>query len=391
MPRELRHSYSSLNLFHQCPRAWAYRFIAEYERLGHEGALHMLRGTAFHAMIQADLIQRGAQQSSLIMLPMHIEPVPGVKLAIDWRNPTLPTIASPDHGPEELLTPAAILAHIRIWESRVDEKFAAAMVELYEDTLTNRLQDLWIRYVNHFGEKMTQFIPLLTEYEWSRQAPNGETLQGRLDMVGYNTELGLIEVRDAKTHESWPQDSDETFELYNSQLHLTAWGVAPLLREYGGGLVERYGLSDVRPSICTYDRIRWKKPSSPRLTAKGALNKTVSDFSPESYKAFFETPEALDAGVEMDEGVYNVLTEHGKWFRRTSAPVNINIISTHIYGLQDMAARANVTTLENALLIPSNACARCEFKALCVQELRGGRFAIDERELAEYYLQRRTT
>lgn len=390
MPRELRHSYSSLNLFHQCPRAWAYRFIAQYERLGWEGTLHMLRGVAFHAMIQADLIERGAMQGTLLERPTHIEIVPGVKLPINWTNPTLPTVVTSDLVTEVEVCPLSILGHIKDWEAGQDDKLRAAMIELYEDTLANRLHDLWFRYLNHYGEQMTNYVPLLTEYEWARIAPNGETLQGRLDSVGFNTERGLIEVRDAKTNESWPQISVEVAGLFNSQLHLTAWGVAPFLRDNATWIMQRFGTTDVRPSTCTYDRVRWKQPSSPKLTTKGVMSKAVKDFSPESYKAFFETPEAVEAGVEFDEGVYNVLGEHGNWFRRTSVPVNMNIISTHIYGLQDQAARANTTTLENALLIPSDLCNWCEFRHLCEQELRGGRFELDERELAEYYLQKRT-
>lgn len=391
MPRELRHSYSSLNLFHTCPRAWAYRFVAEYERLGWEGTLHMLRGTAFHGMIQADLIQRGAKMGTLLEKPTDIEIVPGVRLALDWSTETSPTIATVDLVTEIELSPLAVLGHIREWEAGVDEKMANAMIDLYEDTLSNRLHDLWFRYLTHYSERMNNYVPLLTEYEWARIAPNGETLQGRLDSVGFNVELGLIEVRDAKTNESWPQAATEITELFNSQLHLQAWGVAPFLRESGGFLESRFGLTDVRPSVVSYDRVRWSMPRTPVLTKQGKLSKAVKDFSPENYKAFFETPEAHEAGVLFDEGVYNVLSEHGVWFRRTSAPVNINVISTHIYGLQDQAARANTTTLENALLIPSDHCGWCEFRHLCEQELRGGRFELDERELAEYHLRKRTT
>ncbi len=385
----LRHSYSSLHLFHGCPRAWAYRFIAGYEPIGYEGSLHQLRGTAFHSLIEADLLQRGAAANSLLMRPEKITLVPGLTLGVDWSSGT-PTIPTVDFSTEIELSPLSVLGWIRDWEQVLDPSVQGLMTALYEDTLANRLHDLWFRYLNHYGAEMSAFLPLLTEYEWAREAPNGKLLQGRLDCLGYNTALGLIELRDAKTHESWPMDSDEVFELYNSQLHLSAWGVAPFLREHEETLL-KLGATDPMPRITTYDRIRWKKPSEPRLTAKGTLDKRTSDFSPEGYKAFFTTPEAVEAGVQMDEIVYNGLSAPGKWFRRKSAPVNINIISTHIYGLQDLAARASETTLDNALLLPSNACGRCEFNNICESELRGGRFALDERQLAEYGLQKRST
>lgn len=387
--KELRHSYSSLHLFHRCPRAWAYRFIAGYEPIGREGSLHQLRGQAFHSLLEADLLQRGAAAGSLLIRPDKITLVPGLSLGINWQTQGIPTIPTVDLATEIELGPLSVLSWIRDWESGLDPDLRKLMTDLYEDTLANRLHDLWLRYLNHYGAEMSNFLPMLTEYEWAREAPNGKLLQGRLDCLGYNTTLGLIELRDAKTNESWPMHSDEVVELYDSQLHLSAWGVAPVLREHADFIMDKFNEANPLPRLTTYDRIRWKKPTEPRLTAKGALDKRVSDFSPEGYKAFFETPEALEAGVQMDETVYNGLSAPGKWFRRKSAPVNINIISTHIYGLQDLAARATDTTLENALLVPSSDnCARCEFQHLCEAELRGGRFAIDERELAEYGLQK---
>lgn len=369
MTAELRHSYSSLELFHRCPRAWWYKHIDKYESIGLDGSLAALRGTAFHALAQAHLVRKGAREATLLVRNLIIEPVPGLVLVIDWLDPSRPTIAGPDLGPEEALGPESVLFHISLWERRQEESFQALMVDAYGDTLTNRLGDLWHRYMNHWGEEDEHYHPLLVEYEWARRTPGGVLLQGRLDSVGWNSHLGLVEVRDIKTHENWPQMTDEVISLFDSQLHLQAWGVAPTLREHAQE-------DDWTPRAMVFDRVRFKMPTAPQLTKAGKLDRRYTDFSPEGYVQFCHAN-----GMEVDESVYNGASAPGKWFRRKSEPVNINTITAQVLGLEHLAQRAEETTEKTAIMLPTKSCDFCSYNRLCEEELRGGRRAIDKTDL----------
>lgn len=380
----IRHSYSSLRMHHQCPRAWAYKFLEGYEPVGtHEASLAALRGTAFHALIGAHYLSTGGD--TLIRRPDKLKILNNVELAIDWSTGS-PTVVAPDLGPEIPLTPWSVIMHIEAWENDQTEKLREAMIAKYGDTLSKRMHELWTRYLLHWSGEMDNWIPLLAETEWNRDAPNGRTLSGRVDLVVYNKLLGHIQVVDAKTHESWPTEPEEVTELFDGQLQLGAWGVAPILSEAAEHLAA-LGIEDTVPRSTCYDRVRFKKPTWPKLTQKGKLYKNITDFDQYTYEKFCASQEAKDAGYEPETFVW----EKDAWFRRRSTPININIIRAHVLSYQDQILKAEETKTETAILIPSKDCGRCDFLELCVTELRGGRMYVEDHDLHLYGLQRKAT
>lgn len=385
----LRHSYSSLKLHHQCPRAWAYKHLEGYEPLSNDDSLAALRGTAFHAVVAAALLQRGAASGTLLGHPPGLDIVSGVRVAIDWSARDaggvniLPTVAPPDLGPEVPLTPYVILDLIEDWEKAQTEKLRLAMIAKYGDTLAARLRDLWVRYQLHWGEELDNWVPLLVEYEWNREAPNGRVLSGRVDAVVWNRRLGHVQVVDLKTHDSWPAEPEEVTELFDGQLQLGAWGLSPVLARQWESLPEY--MDDPTPRSTCYDRVRFKKPTTPKLTQKGQLSKSVTDYDKYTYTNFCNSQEAQDAGYEYEEREW----DQEAWFRRRQTPININIIRAHVLSYQDQIVKAEETQTETAIIIPSKDCGRCDFLELCVVELRAGKMVVEDHDLHLYGLYRK--
>jgi hypothetical protein len=355
-----RYSYSSLQTLAQCERKFALRHIEGLES-DKPTPLAPLRGTAWHAVIQADLVRRGAQRNTLLYRPDTIKILDDLTVTIDWTVSGTPTIPAPHFGPETELTPELVIAHVRAWENDQESDRKDAMAAEYGASLAERLQDLWIRYRIHYGNETDQV--LLTEYEWAREAPNGELLQGRVDAVVFREDLGLVIARDYKTHESWPSEADHVLDLMDSQLHLQAWGVAPLLKEHG-----------LIPQAVEFDRVRFKKPTLPKLTTKGALNKSVKDYDGYTYRQWCNSAEAKEAGYEFDQEVFDKAEENrDAWFRRSMKPLSMRAVEAHVKSAQAAVVRAKSLDPATATLVPSKACGWCEFLSLCRAEIIGGR------------------
>lgn len=349
-----RYSYSSLQTLAQCERKYALRHIEELEKAGPD-SLAPMRGTAWHALIQAYLIRQGALRGTLLAKPTEIKILNDLVLAIDWTTGT-PTIPAPMFGPETELTPDLVVAHVRAWEAEQESDRRDEIVAEYGASLADRLTELWVRYRLHYTNEND--IVLLSEYEWSRVAPNGALLQGKVDAVVIREEMGLCIVRDYKTHESWPSEGDAVLDLMDSQLHLQAWGVAPLLKEHG-----------FTPQAVEFDRLRFKKPTEPKLIKSGALSKSVTDFDSWTYKRF-----CAENGLEVDETVVAKCDADDKaWFRRSMKPLSMKAITAHVKSAQVQARRAEALDPDTATLVPSKACGWCEFLSLCRAEIIGGR------------------
>lgn len=349
-----RYSYSSLQTLAQCERKYALRHIEELES-DKPDPLAPMRGTAWHAVIQAYLIRQGALRGSLLEKPDHIKILNDRVLAIDWTTGS-PTIPAPQFGPETELTPDLVIAHVRDWEKDLDGERRDLLVKEYGASLADRLTELWVRYRLHYANEND--IVLLSEYGWSREAPNGMLLQGRVDAVVIREEMGLCIVRDYKTHESWPSEGDAVLDLMDSQLHLQAWGVAPLLKDHG-----------LAPQAVEFDRLRFKMPTQPKLTTKGVLSKSVTDFDSWTYKRF-----CAENGLEVDETVVAKCDADDKaWFRRSMKPLSMKAITAHVKAAQVAAKRAEALDPNTATLVPSKACGWCEFLNLCRAEIIGGR------------------
>lgn len=372
-----RHSYSSLQTLMKCERQYALRFIEELEKDAPEKLIYM-RGHAWHALLAADAMQRGAALGSLRNFPDKLEVLHGLNLGIDW-NPISddfqqrvnPTILAPDGGPEIPLTPWSVIEHVAAWENTQESERKEEIVAKFGAPLHERLRDLWVRYQLKWGEREAQFLPILVEYEWSREAPNGMLLQGRLDSVVFDRENHLTIVRDAKTHDSWPSEPDAVLDLMNSQLHLQAWGVAPALRELTGD----WEAGPTVPQAVEFDRVRFKKPTEPKLTTKGILSKAVTDFDGYTYKEWCLSQGTSEhSDYEFEQEVYDKAEANpDAWFQRSMKPLSMRAVEAHVKAAQAQALRAEKVVSSEAGIVPSSDCAWCEFLPLCRAEIIGGR------------------
>lgn len=373
----MRHSYSSLRTLQECERKFAYRYVEGLSPIGDE-PIKFLRGHAFHALVQADLLQRGAQKGSLLSRPDKFTVFQGsLELGINWSNPELPTIASPDHGPELPLTPFTVIDHMRVWEAGLVGERRDAIESDLGASLCDRMTELWHRYAAHWFEETNRQLPLLTEQWWMRVAPNGRVLQGRIDAVVYDPETALCIVRDTKTHESWPSESDTVMDLMESQNHMNLWGVAPDLRQLSEGLYV--------PQAVEFDRVRTKRPTEPKLTQKGVLSLSIKDFDGYTYTNWCATKPTFEVKVKgqdepsievytFDQAVYDKAEENREaWFRRSLKPLSMNAVTAHVMAAQAQAARAEVLTTADSGLAPSKNCGWCDYSQLCRAEIIGGK------------------
>lgn len=353
----MRHSYSALKTLAECERKYALRFIEELEA-DRKDRPAPLRGTAWHGVTQAHLLGVGAHKGTLLVQPPTIQMLKGIDLPINWADPYCPTIAGPDFGPELPLDALSMLAHVTSWFEHQETDYQEELVADHGGPLPERLRDLYFRYCDHYADDDQRYEPLVTEYEWSRQAPNGKQLQGRVDAVLFDTQLGLVTVRDYKTHASWPSEPDAVLDLMDSQLHLQAWGVAPLLKEHG-----------LLPQAVQFDRLRFKKPTEPKLTAKGLLSASITDFDSYTYKRW-----CIDNEIEPDEAVVAKCdAKTDAWFRRSGKPLSMRSVEAHVKSLQVQAVRADALDPDTAILVPSKDCSWCDFLSLCRAEIIGGR------------------
>lgn len=352
-----RHSYSALQTLAQCERKYVLKFVEELES-DRQDRPAPLRGTAWHGLIQAHLLSTGAHKKTLLVQPDKIQVVKGLDLAINWADPFCPTILGPDYGPELPLDALSFLAHIKSWWEHQETDYREEMEADYGAPLPDRLRDLYFRYCLHYAYDDQRFDPLITEQEWSRTAPNGKLLQGRVDAVVYDNTLGLVTVRDYKTHDSWPSEPDAVVDLMDSQLHLQAWGMAPLLKAHG-----------LIPEAVQFDRLRFKKPSEPKLTTKGILSKSTTDFDSYTYKNWCKENEQ-----EIETAVVAACdAKTDAWFRRSSKPLSMRSVEAHVRSAQAQVVRAEALDATTATLVTSKSCGWCDFLSLCRAEIIGGR------------------
>lgn len=346
-------SHSQLECLQSCERKWSFRYQLRLEPAG-PMPWNLMRGSAWHAVLAAEAIQFGHELGSLLHFPLEVDIWDGLSVPV-YRDDALDIVASA----------AAVCGAVGDWEREQESEYLDEMRAEYGDLLSVRLWDLWQRYRDGKTSEELFGRPLLVEYAWEREMPNGHVLNGRTDLAYYDAESDLVVVRDSKTHQSWPSTKPAIEDLVNSQLHLNAWGIAPALRDLSPALV---------PQAVEYDRTRFKKPTAPKLTLKGQLSKSVTDFDAHTYKQWASDKEAVDAGYLFDLEYYGVLLENREsWFRRSRKPMNRNIWSQHVLSAQHQAARATTITPENAALMLGSHCTYCDFSSLCRADLVGGR------------------
>lgn len=390
----MRYSYSSLSELQQCERRWAYRYIENYESDKPKSPA-ATRGTAWHALLQSHWLQHGHDIGSLLQYPNDIQVTEDLKLPvkIDERGALVVRMPGPGMGDWPVEPAVVIEAVAWYWEQR-DEAWQEQHLAAYGAPLADRLEDAWERYQERWGKTLTAMQPLLTETRWTRVAPNGMELMGYVDLVFWDPAVDMVVVGDIKSHESWPSEPDHVLDLMDSQTHLQAWGIAPLLRELGSRA----------PEAVEYDRWRSKKPATPQLTQTGQLSKSVTDYDAYTYRRWCETnprpvltaaalakgktPEDMPV-YRLDEAVYaELLEDKDSFFRRSRRPVSLPTIKAHVLAAQAQAKRAAAVETKTAPISPSKACGWCFAVHLCRAEMVGG--TPEPLVLSDYGLRKRT-
>lgn len=354
-------SYSQASVLQQCERRWSYHYL-ENLRKDTPQALPLLAGTAWHAVLAARALERGRDEKSLLQHPSHIDVLDGLRV--------------PGIGLEVV----DVLVELQRWEQLEGADRQEEMLGEWGVPLSTHLEARLRAYEARWGSQDQNRVPLLVEASWTRLAPNERELTGRVDLVLYDRDEDLVVVVDWKGHsKTFPGESNTVLDLMDSQLNLAGWGIAPELRRLGG--------ENLVPQAVEFDRARLKRPTTPKLTAKGVLSKTVSDFDLDTYRDFCESEEALAVGYEYEEAIATRCRENlDAWFRRSLKPLNMHAVKAHVTSLMHVASRASNITVENAVLSPSKACQWCPYAQICKAELTGGRIPAEETVWADFGL-----
>jgi hypothetical protein len=377
----MRYSYSSLSTLQQCERKFAFSYVEGFES-NRAASPAQLRGTAWHALVASHLISLGVERGTLLIRPEKIHVVDDLELDLKYSEGAFSNVVEvklPGPGGEVvLLGPTAVCEAVGWWWEHQEGERKEELLAAFGAPLADRLDDLWARYQERWGRLLTAYEPLLVEQRWVRKAPNGRELMGYVDAVVRDPDLDMVVVVDSKSHESWPSEPDHVIDLMDSQLHLQAWGIAPLLAEHGAA----------KPQAVEFDRVRFKKPATPTLTQAGGLSKSVTDYDAYTYRAWCATgprPEptaaALKKGLTAETmPLYELDPEHlaaleanrDSWFRRSRRPLSMFTVTAHVRAAQSQAARAAEVDPKTAPISPSKSCGFCPYSSLCRATIMGG-------------------
>lgn len=372
---DIRLSYSSLNSLLRCERQFTMRYVEGIVQDGPPSVQQAL-GSWVHAMAAAHNLKLGAEKASLLVRPSSLDIIDGLVATLDQD---LAEMAVHVHGElcTFVLAPSGILTMCQMWWGFQPEDWQAAFEEKYGESLPDRVKNMWIRYRLKWRHTDANRLPLLVEHEWSRPTGDSEgdpLLQGRIDLLYYDTERNLTVLSDLKTAASWPSDTERETAMWDSQLQIGLWGIQPVVLSAptSPDVGANYALE--------YDRLRTKKPSLPKLvkgrTKEGperVLSKSACDTDAYTYRAWLGSEEALEAGVELSEEYLAELeSDEHRWFRRGLIPENPATVAIHLQAAVRTAARIPGLTLDSAVPFPSTmGCAGCSYRTACGMTLLG--------------------
>jgi hypothetical protein len=226
-------------------------------------------------------------------------------------------------------------------------------------------------------------------------------LIGFIDEIYEDVDRGLVVVRDAKTGKTLATQSAGD-DMMDSQLQLYAWGVTPLLQQWGAGPAR----------AVSYDRTRSVRGSMPQLTTMGRLSASTTDWSLETYLEFAAGPdgngqpwrgrkvankeEYLPGGVyQAEQSVIDRLSTpvaKSVWFQRTMVPLSRHVVTTHLRSAVDSATdiwrtqKRTERTLEAARNMSRDNCRWCDYASICRAQMIGGpegEYSLDEHGLRD--------
>lgn len=382
-----RTSYSALVLHRSCPQAWAYRHIdGLYQVERPADRIDADLGSWWHAVRAADSIERGRALGSLVeeFVPARLRVGNQVKIEV---------------GPS--LKPETVFYCADEWWADLNEDDRESWTDRIGRPLPEHLRDADHRYRLRWETERENEAPVGVEVRVSRPLPTGTDLNGAVDEVYRDQKRGLLVARDHKFNRTLPNSEFRAVDL-DSQLHLYAWALSPLLKHHGVGSVQ----------AVAYDRTRSAMPKTPQITQAGNLSKSVSDYDLTTYLSWVgdgvkwgEEDTYWKSGAKSGQpkfGVYeadpkmvdNLSTpEHrALWHDRTLQPLNRNIVRHHLQAAIDTDRDTDRTRERYAEhgQAPRNfgrACTWCEYASLCHSELTGGRGG--DYDLAEHRLTRR--
>lgn len=354
---------SHFTALRRCKKKFSYAFIEGIQPK--QPALPLARGIWIHYMLQAQFLKWGIDEGTLLEVPESINvdgvgevfivtyhPEDGPYLEIRYEDGTtsFPLSAS---GMLRLLTQ-------KVWSRLFDEEKEKYTED--DHTLPEACKRILTEYFyywrDHFNNR--DFKVLLVEAAWSREY-KGVLREGRVDYIIEN-KRGQIIVGDWKSTKNQPHPE---YKFMESQLHLYAWGVVPLLREY------QVPESKLKNIAVEFDYLSTKLPTIPSLNKDGSLSKrkinttrlTLINFLNENKLKW--SPEQVDEYLDKTEKVF---------FERKTMPRNQRVTTTLLD--QDLADVPDITRLlENPETASRTVTIRCDwdcdFIELCKNELYG--------------------
>jgi hypothetical protein len=212
-------------------------------------------------------------------------------------------------------------------------------------------------YLRHWKEEDSHYTVVDSELNEYVDLGNGITLQIVVDLIVEDKRSGLLWAWDHKTRKNF--ESTENM-LLDPQLTLYFRGLELLGYKPLGGV--------------TYNEIRTKPPTVPKLLVSGGLSKAKSiDTDVRTYMAEIRRL-GLDPADYSDILRHLARNQHERFFRRQNLPKDPPMIRTMMRELKQSAAEIQRAQRNNAFprtFIPQSCKWDCEYKALCIAELHG--------------------
>ncbi|HLS33476.1 MAG TPA: PD-(D/E)XK nuclease family protein [Brevibacterium sp.] len=402
---ELRTNYSSIQTFRRCPQAWAYSYRFKLEE-DETGRIPVERdfGSWWAALRAAFALERGRELDTLLPISGPI-PAPGV----EW-------------DPEDV-TVEAVLDAAADWFSRhlrqTVEEGEPTIAEMWEGKLgvtdlRVSLRNTLARWEKENADELRSQQPLGVEVPWERHldrpqseglwngagvggddwpedlptTTGGVTLFGHVDLIYYDTRREIVVVADDKTRKELTA-SDTADDMMDSQLHLYAWGVSPLIKEHLGKV----------PRAVSYIKTRSVQPRPPHLTTAGKLASRggepslascdldtylewardgVEWLGPKKPKSEERKPGGIYHAEEKVIEKLKTEAERSRWFQTTLSPLSRPAVRAHLLASLDSAdgiaaatRRVDVTGEAPRNITPFT-CRWCDFAKLCRAQMVGG-------------------